>query len=118
MSFSISCFESQSALKSNHKSAASNSHISTMIPHSINIEEIKDLSLHFQTSMLRLLEPIWLEDNTPVQKQMVTVDQIIFLMDGKVEVGYNHHYFMFEKGLTKNPPENHGGNFRNRRLSF
>jgi len=33
------------------------------------------------------------------QKQ--SADLILFLMDGQIEVGYNHQYLLFEKGIVK-----------------
>ena len=47
--------------------------------------------------ILKNLEPKFIESFSIFQKQKQEVDEIIFIMKGSFEVGYNHDYFMFKK---------------------
>lgn len=48
--------------------------------------------------ILRHLEPIMFDQNSIIVKQNKEFNEVIFLNEGSIEVGYNVDYFLYETG--------------------
>ena len=53
-----------------------------------------DLELMVQRCILECLEPIEFKPTYVVQKQLSPVENIVFLMEGKCDVGYNKNFLL------------------------
>jgi len=63
---------------------------------------MKDLYDEFIVSFLRLLEPIQIHNGQILQKDgQEKMHNIYFVMEGTLEVGYNHKKFILEQGLEE-----------------
>ena len=65
----------------------------------MNELELQENFLIFQTSFLKLLEPKQIPASSTMQGINQNVDEIVFLMNGSMSVGYNHDQFMLRNGV-------------------
>lgn len=52
--------------------------------------------------ILRYMEPKFLEPNSFVCRQNQQFDEILFIMNGDLEIGYNNIYFLAKNGIKAN----------------
>ena len=55
----------------------------------------------FELCMLKHLEPIQFKVRSLIHGQKSKADKIVFLMDGQIEVGYNHDFLLFSQGFKR-----------------
>jgi len=48
----------------------------------MDLDEISQVHLQFQTALLKYLEPIQIPRHSVIQGQKQSVDELVFLMDG------------------------------------
>ena len=54
----------------------------------------------FMTIFLRYLEPVYYEPSTIVYQQFTSVDEMVFLTEGQMEVGYNNEQLLVDNGYS------------------
>ena len=62
-------------------------------------ERESEAILEFQNVLLKYLEPMKFKKNVLLQGQKESFDQVIFLMEGRIDIGYNCEFFLFENGI-------------------
>mmetsp|Transcript_18705 Transcript_18705/g.28668 ORF Transcript_18705/g.28668 Transcript_18705/m.28668 type:complete len:204 (+) Transcript_18705:1389-2000(+) len=74
--------------------------IGSLATNKLNVIENDENITTFQNLLLKYLEPKWICPGEVIQQQREAVDEIIFLIEGEVRVGYDKEYYLYKKGLT------------------